>query len=736
MARRLPPSTTRTTRPRRSVAADPFLAAAPVTHGYANGNGAGAKRRGGAAPDESRVNDAALLQVVDALLGATTAEEVTLAALHAVKDHFGWAYGSWWEVGQDGKGLRFREQTGVVSESFERITRTTRFPEGVGLNGRAWRMREIFAVDDLGALTDCARREEAQRCGVRAGVAIPLVCHGTVTGTLDFFSTEYGMPSPERLEALRKVGRHVSAALTRIAEAERSAEEARVQRAVAQVVSSLATVAKEAEAARTALDTLRTAFGWEYGSYWVVDPKSKQLKWVAETGSVSEEFRRVSMEAGFAEGVGLNGRAWQRRDLVATDDLGTVTDCVRAPAAQRAGLRIAVAMPVTVAGEVIGTMDYMASAAVLPGEGTMQALRTVADLVSRAIERARADDRNVLLQNMLDSINTNIMVSNREFVITYMNPASTRTLKRIEEHLPTTVDKIVGQKIDIFHKRPEHQHRMVGTDERLPHSAKIRVGPEWLQLNVQPIYNRKKEYVSTLVTWDIITDRVKLADDFERDVQAVVGVVSSSATELEASARGMAASAEEATRQAQAVAAASEQATRNVQTVASSAEELSASIREIAHRVQEASQIAQQAVRQAAATNDTMVKLGTSSQEIGQVVKVITSIAQQTNLLALNATIEAARAGEAGKGFGVVANGVLAAAPPAGPRHRGDLDQDRRRAVRHEHRHQGHRRDRADHRPDLGDPDRRRRRGRAAERGDGGDLAERGRGSARHRRRQ
>jgi methyl-accepting chemotaxis protein len=95
-----------------------------------------------------------------------------------------------------------------------------------------------------------------------------------------------------------------------------------------------------------------------------------------------------------------------------------------------------------------------------------------------------------------------------------------------------------------------------------------------------------------------------------------------------------------------------------VQTVAASSEELTASIREIAARVQEASHITQVAVKQAAATSDTMTKLGQSSLEIGQVVKVITSIAQQTNLLALNATIEAARAGEAGKGFAVVANEV------------------------------------------------------------------------------
>ncbi len=263
-----------------------------------------------------------------------------------------------------------------------------------------------------------------------------------------------------------------------------------------------------------------------------------------------------------------------------------------------------------------------------------------------------------LYKPMVESAKVNLMFCDLDYTITYVNPASLETLTRIEEQLPVRASQVVGSKIDIFHTDPAHQRAMLATDRHLPHSARIRVGTETLELNAAAIYDDERTYVGAMVNWSVITEQVAMADEFESTVAAIAAVVSSSSTELEASAQGMAASSEETTRQAQAVAAASEQATRNVQTVASSAEELTASIREIAGRVQEASQIAHVAVRQASDTTETMSKLGISSQEIGQVVKVITSIAQQTNLLALNATIEAARAGEAGKGFAVVANEV------------------------------------------------------------------------------
>ncbi|MGF3021464.1 methyl-accepting chemotaxis protein [Methylobacterium aquaticum] len=148
---------------------------------------------------------------------------------------------------------------------------------------------------------------------------------------------------------------------------------------------------------------------------------------------------------------------------------------------------------------------------------------------------------------------------------------------------------------------------------------------------------------------------IELADGFERAVGGIVGIVSSSATELQATAQQMTATASETASQSTTVAAAADEAAANVGTVAAAAEELGASVQEISRQVAGSAGVAQAAVAEADQTSRLVQDLAQAAEQIGAMVGMISSIAGQTNLLALNATIEAARAGEAGRGFAVVA---------------------------------------------------------------------------------
>ncbi|QOV92462.1 GAF domain-containing protein [Humisphaera borealis] len=474
------------------------------------------------------------------------------------------------------------------------------------------------------------------------------------------------------------------------------------------------------EAAAAALTSVRSAFGWAYGSYWKVDAADNTLKFALDAGDVNDEFRRVTQSARFREGEGLSGRAWRNRDLFFTPDIGDMKDCCRAPVAQRMGVKSGVCFPIVVGGNVVGTMDFFSLETLEPSQERLDVLRKIGRLVSDGIDRcAKATDAARIL-SMVENAPVNMMYADRELKIRFMNPASLKTLKSIEKLLPVKAEQVVGQSIDIFHKRPEHQRNILGDQKNLPHRANIQLGDQTLDLLVSPVLDQNRNYLGTMVTWEVITERLateravkeaaerekKQAEELRAKVDNILGVVtaaaqgdltktvtvsgadaigqlgdglrqffaelrttigaigqnaitlSSSSEELSSVSTTLSANAEETSVQANVVSAASEQVSKNVSSVATGMEEMSASIKEIAKNATEAAKVATTAVKVADKTNGTVAKLGESSIEIGNVIKLITSIAQQTNLLALNATIEAARAGEAGKGFAVVANEV------------------------------------------------------------------------------
>lgn len=341
-------------------------------------------------------------------------------------------------------------------------------------------------------------------------------------------------------------------------------------------------------------------------------------------------------------------------------------------------------------------------------------------MVTALKEKQKVDAEMARIAAIVENNPGNMIVADLDFNVSYINPASIRTLKGLEQYLPIKVDDILGSSIDIFHKNPSTQRKILSDPRNLPHQAIIQLGPEILDLRINPIMDKDGNYLGPLVDWSVATERVRLEkeskeaaerelkqaeilkekvdslmvvvgaaaqgdlthkitmngqdsigqmaaglktllDNLKNDITSIsesAQILSSSSEELTATGQQMGAAAEETSAQANVVSGASEEISSSVQIVATGTEEMSASIHEISRNATEAARVAGEAVQVAQNATTNVTKLGESSEEIGQVIKVITSIAEQTNLLALNATIEAARAGEAGKGFAVVANEV------------------------------------------------------------------------------
>ncbi|MDP3891246.1 PAS domain-containing protein, partial [Nocardioides sp.] len=132
------------------------------------------------------------------------------------------------------------------------------------------------------------------------------------------------------------------------------------------------------------------------------------------------------------------------------------------------------------------------------------------------------------LPSVLDGLPTRVMLADRDLVITYANQATIEGLRALADWIPIAPDKIVGSSLDVFHKDPSYQRRILADASQLPRRALINVGPETLDLRVVALHDEAGEYVGAMATWDNVTEKLAL----EKQVARITSMMENSPTNM------------------------------------------------------------------------------------------------------------------------------------------------------------------------------------------------------------
>ena len=332
---------------------------------------------------------------------------------------------------------------------------------------------------------------------------------------------------------------------------------------------------------------------------------------------------------------------------------------------------------------------------------TAQVLQSLGDMQGKLkaqIESERAAAAvNARIKQALDSVSSNVLVTDDRLNIVYVNDAGMRLFATHEQDfrrdLPALdAGRLVGASIEAV--LPGARQRRAALETLMNTSTSDEtLGNRHVRIAASPVSDVGGKRIGIVMEWfdrtqevraesevghvvqsaldGDLTQRIRLDDKtgfFEKLggglnqlIENLGGIIS----KVKAATRDVDRGAEEISVSSANLSQRTAEQSSSLEETASSMEEMTSTVRQSADNANLADQLAHTARSQAEKGGDVTARavtamndINSSSKRIADIIGVIDEIAFQTNLLALNAAVEAARAGEQGRGFAVVASEV------------------------------------------------------------------------------
>ncbi|HEY7061971.1 MAG TPA: GAF domain-containing protein [Chloroflexota bacterium] len=321
--------------------------------------------------------------VCGAALGGVLEELTALIEAHAGPD----VYASILLLDADGIHLRHGAAPSLP-DAYNRAVDGLAIGPSEGSCGTAAYRRERVVVTDIA--TDPRwepYRELAAAHGLGACWSTPIIgSSGQTLGTFAIYYPHPQAPRPGELELVDLLTRTAAIAIERYQTEQRLS----VQYAVTRVLASADTLSA---ASAGILNAICDTLGWEAGALWLLDRDADVLRCAelrSHPATTLGEFGAATRGVAFRRGEGLPGHVWASGQPLWVPDLSRDERFPRAPLATKAGLHAAFCVPIAMAGEFLGVMEFFNHAIQTPDDALLAMIAATGSQIGQFVERRRA----------------------------------------------------------------------------------------------------------------------------------------------------------------------------------------------------------------------------------------------------------------------------------------------------------------------------------------------------------
>lgn len=241
-----------------------------------------------------------------------------------------------------------------------------------------------------------------QEVGLKSMMVLPLEVEGRTLGSLTLVAVKPGRRyDAQDLVLAQELARRCALAVEtgRLHAAEQAAREqaeAAQHRLAAQY--EISQVLMQAPSFETAAPGLLQAvgenLGWDFGSLWLMEPRTGLLRcshlWHPPSVT-ADEFEAVTRQTAFRPKEGFPGRVWADGGPAWISDILQESALVRRDAAVQAGFQTAIFFPIQSEGKTLGIMEFFSRQRRAYSEDLLQAMVVAGNHIGQFIERKQVE---------------------------------------------------------------------------------------------------------------------------------------------------------------------------------------------------------------------------------------------------------------------------------------------------------------------------------------------------------